>query len=411
MRFLSRDAVVLLLVTACSATTDSSTGRATLPLEPTVRDSAGVTIYEHPADALARAPLITMDSMPLAVFAGDVDDPAQDVSTLVWPMLTASGDLVGFDRAERQLLVLHAATGERSRFGQRGSGPGDLGFVNDILVAPGDTLVLADLSNNRLAIAHPDTGVLREIPIAGFRNHRLVARNGEALLGSRLDLGVFGEFKDGPVNFPIQLAVWHPGDDSVRLAGTVDAGREIMEIRVGPNTRSAISFDLPFGPRTRIARWGDGFLVGRGEGWSIERWDSTGAVTTVLRINAEQPPVTDEMMARYVEGLVEADLRRDSTLSADSLRGRYAARPHADRRSPYISIRTAPDGTIWIRDYAIEGDTTWSATAIAPDGRILGRIVDRVGDPPIAWGDDRLAFKTEDDLGIATITIHHLQFP
>ncbi len=402
-----RTLLLSFLLAACGGGASGGGDRATRPLEPAVRDSAGVTLLEHPADALERAPLITIDSVPLATFAGDVDDPDKDLAKFVWPTFSTGGDLVGFDRDQRQLLVLRVADGRRDRYGRGGAGPGEFAFPTDILATPDDSLLIADASNNRIAFGHAGTGSVREVPRAGFRLYRFVARQGPALLGSAIDASGVGEFRDGgAINVPIKLAVWHPGEDSVRVVKRVDGGTEIVEV----TSRSVMSFDMPFGPHTRIARWDADFLVGRAEDWSIERWDTAGQLTTVLRIGMRQPPVTDAMMEQYVQGLVTEALRRDSTQNADSLRQHFAARPHADRMAPYVSIHTAPRGTIWVRDYALESDSSWSATAIAPDGRILGRIVAAKGALPVAWGDDRLAFKSEDSNGIATITIRRLRF-
>ncbi len=83
---------------------------------------------------------------------------------------------------------------------------------------------------------------------------------------------------------------------------------------------------------------------------------------------------------------------------------------HADSLPAYRDVHVTPDGTMWVTDYPVPGDSGWAATAFTTDGRILGRIVSPTGSAPVALGDDRLAFRTEDELGIATITIRRIHF-
>ena len=84
-----------ILVIACGDPGATTSERATAPLEPSTRDSAGVTIHEHPGNALERAPLIVMDSVPLAVIGGDDED--NDVSSIFTTALLSDGRLAAFD--------------------------------------------------------------------------------------------------------------------------------------------------------------------------------------------------------------------------------------------------------------------------------------------------------------------------
>ena len=70
-----------------------------------------------------------------------------------------------------------------------------------------------------------------------------------------------------------------------------------------------------------------------------------------------------------------------------------------------------PNQVAWLIDYRHAGHAGWAATAFDREGRILGRIVEATGDPPVAIGNDRMAFRTEDDLGIATITVRRIVMP
>ena len=54
-----------------------------------------------------------------------------------------------------------------------------------------------------------------------------------------------------------------------------------------------------------------------------------------------------------------------------------------------------------MRDVTLAGDTTWAYTAVALDGRILGRLTGS-GRAPVAFGDDRVVLRDEDSDGLVT---------
>jgi hypothetical protein len=215
---------------------------------------------------------------------------------------------------------------------------------------------------------------------------------------------------EGRVNMLRHLGFWRFGEDLVVGQFSVPTGPAIW-VRSGPGM---VQYGLGFAPRTTVARWGDGYLVARGERWSLEQWDTSGLAA---RVTIERPlePVTDSLFERYVR--VDVDRMLDNMRragldpDADSAAATVRERGHVEHVAAYGRAHVAPGGIVWVLDYPLPGDTTWAATAVDPAGRIMGRIEARPGNPPIAWGDDRLAFKTEDDLGIATITLHRLQFP
>ena len=84
---------------------------------------------------------------------------------------------------------------------------------------------------------------------------------------------------------------------------------------------------------------------------------------------------------------------------------------HADSLPALGRTLVTPNGTLWVVDYEVPGEDGWAATAFDAEGRIIGRIVESEGAPPVAIGDDRMAFRSEDELGIATITVRRIAWP
>jgi len=407
----------VLLLAACGGTGGSIGDRADKPLEPTVRDSAGVTIYEHPADALDRAPRVSIDSVPLAVFAGDVTDPDRDLSTVVGFTFTAAGQLVGIDRGAGNLVVLDPASDTQRRFGHQGSGPLELGSINNVAIAPGDTILRTDGANARVLFATADQGPVRTVSLAeatGARGSQVLGRTSTgALLARHIGFSFDQVQGTGMRRRPIELGSWRPGQDSLSASFEVPGPLMHEEVQDQGGGRIAVSMMmLPLSTTPAFAALGDDILVARGETWSLERWDTTGALHAVIRVDRPPTVVTPALWERYVDGNIRQMIgRAPQAGDTAGMRGRFLDQDHADTLPAYGRISVTPNGIIWVPDYGFFGEPGWAATAFSADGRILGRIKMESGDAPIAWGDDRVAFRSEDDLGIATITIKRLRMP
>jgi hypothetical protein len=401
------------LLVACTSGSTGAGERATAPLEPATRDSAGVTIHEHGADALERAPLITLVAEPIFEQAGTEESADGDVSSVNGFLFTRSGDLVGFDRQEQQVVVIRADGGPLRRIGQGGEGPGSFGRFGNFLLLGGDTLLFRDGANSRLSIIDPRSGVLGErswasvgrpgTPIGRTGTGEFVFQNFGAMVGP--------DATSGPHREPLRVQSWRAGADSVRDRFT--AGEILMWREVRSSSRGIAvamrSAALTVEPQIGMVR--DRLRIAAGLRWHVDERDLDGNLVSTLRIARPATPLTDPLWNRYADSMVRQRLSFDSTLDAAQLRNDFDAERQFDSLPVLQEMVITPNETLWVIDYLFLGDSTWSATAFDPDGRILGRIVDEAGDPPVAIGNDRMAFRTEDDLGIATITVRRVVMP
>lgn len=412
---LRRPATCALLLAACGGSTTSRSDRATAPLEPTARDSAGVAIHEHAADALERAPVITVDSVPLVEFAGSVDDVAGDVSSLSQFGFTSTGDLVAFDGDARQIVVLPADGTARRVFGRSGAGPGELGGYGALVVTTGDTMIFSDGQNDRLAIISPTEGVVRELSLAGGGGggaSQLIGRtNGGTYYFQRWSVGGAPGQQSGLLRQPVTVQTWRGGPDPVTdrfVGGELPIWREVRAVGRGI---SMMIRDASLTVQPQMRMWGQHLLTASGTRWSLEQRDSAGTPLRSIRINRPARPLTEAVWSSHVEQTLALRLQRDSTIDQATVREQIAAEEHQDSLPVFSRVVVTPNQVAWVEDYRLPGDTGWAATALDLDGRILGRIVEPTGDPPVAFGNDRVAFRTEDEDGIATITVKKVTIP
>lgn len=86
-------------------------------------------------------------------------DPGIDLS-VVGPMAVGSDGAVYVADAQDRVVVLNAA-GELLRvIGRGGEGPGEFGYINDVRVLPGDSLLVLDPMQDRISVFRPNSAVL-----------------------------------------------------------------------------------------------------------------------------------------------------------------------------------------------------------------------------------------------------------
>lgn len=399
-------AVVLLL--ACTRNPGGGgTERATAPLEPTTRDSAGITIREHPAAALARAPQITLEDPPYQVHAGSVDDEGADVSLIGAWTFVGSGDLMGYDRSKDAVVVFPASGGNRWTFGRQGSGPGEFQFVSRFVVS-GDTAFAWDANVRRITPLLAREGILpgeRTVPggDGGFQ--------GRGPQGDLYFLATDWSPEEGATTgyktIGLALRRLDPGADSFTTLGPIGTMEIFREIRQSGPGVAMTGRATYFASMHQLATWGEGLISSSATAWRLDALNRDGALSSSIRVDVPPVELTDVRWEAILQAELAAAVRRDSTADLTEVRRRL----EPDRRPTlptFGQVVTTPNGMAWAIDYRTREQVGWSATAFDREGRILGRIVEASGDPPVAIGNDRMAFRTEDELGIATITVRRI---
>jgi hypothetical protein len=385
-----------------------------------------VEVLQHAS--LDGAPRLLLEEEPLAVIQGSAEDEAADISTIIPTLFLEDGRLVGRDR-QRQVIVVFGADGStREEFGRQGSGPGEYGFVGGIVRSGEGDLLVHDFRNGRLSRFDPATGPGAEYPLAqpiGAGGSQPVGMVG----GKILMYGMNFRSGDTPTPPGVKAVLFDPATDQARRVFTTGpeeqeddgprmitgSGGAVMAVR-------AFSINALEAMPTVFA-WNGQYVVTDANQYQLEWRDTTGALTRRLRVAQQRVPVTDEVWNAYADqmigqitGTVSAGIGvtmmvGGGTPDTAQMRRDMLAQPHADSLPAFERTHVSANGNLWVMDYPVPGRDGWAVTVFAPDGRIIGRIVEPTGDAPVAFGDDRLAFRSEDDLGIATITVRRVVFP
>jgi DNA-binding beta-propeller fold protein YncE len=124
-----------------------------------IRDAGGAPL-EWPADVIiADGRLVVVDSGRPGIFFYDLDGNYQrslPSSDLKRPCAvacdSATNDLWVLDAAEHRIIVFDSSGAMKSRFGTRGSGPGEFNFPAGLAIAPGTSAIVADSMNFRVQL-------------------------------------------------------------------------------------------------------------------------------------------------------------------------------------------------------------------------------------------------------------------
>jgi hypothetical protein len=401
--------VFTIVLAACGGATDrAATGeRSDAPLVPITRDSAGVLIHEHPADVNERAPLIALEPEPLMRFGGE-GEVDLDLSKASGPLFLRDGGVAVF--VDNTVRIYGADGNLVEVIGREGAGPQE--FRRGMLAyGLGDTILVSDDNNARVALVVPGAGVVRTRSVTFSEGDALYAVAGQ-----------FGDddFLLNNVGFALRMDV-APGAMELPI-GRLRRGTDSIEVLTsvqGPVARSTTGGQPrmeQFGSWGRAVLWDDGVAIIPGDRWEINRLSADGRLVARVVAPRSREPLTAAVREANIESRItrlrevaqaSANYGGDTTRSFGFIRDAL----YADSLPHFSTAQSTPGGTLWLSRPSLDPDSTLSYLAIAHDGRVLGRLEGFKHSPPVALGDDRVILRTEDDNGIVTWQVHRLIMP
>jgi hypothetical protein len=418
MRASLRHIVLALLLAGCAGGSGSSADRATAPLEPEVRDSSGVTIYEHPADALERAPLITVDSVPLAVIGGaELED---DVTRLFSVVLLSDGRVAGFDGARGSIRIFGLDGTEQRSIGRTGEGPGEFRSVSMMAVVPGDTLVATDRSTSRITVVAPDSGMIRMLQ-ASLRlegnPYGVGGRLGDGswlMIPNGFIISGMGAPEAGEPLPPVPFGRIAPTGDSDGF-DSLGAVNRPATVTWKTRFRGAESDGAGwrmFEVNESVRPWQGGAAINSATTWEVRVVGPDGRLTSIYRRPGARRPTTPAMK----DSMVAANRRRAEASgsefqSPDDVEFTIRNQPMADSLAAIGSIASSSGRLLWLADPVVAGEPMVGFTALSPDGKLIGRLFVPTGPRVTSFGDERVILRTEDEDGIVRFEVHRLRMP
>jgi hypothetical protein len=290
------------------------------------------------------------------------------------------GRVIVSDRLDKGVVVADFAKGTIVRIGRTGPGPAEYRLPTGLSPMPGDSSLLTDEGNQRIAVIGPDLKIHRSftlmLPGIGFP------------MGARA--------VDSRGRYILQIPGWishMPGDTIlvVRFDSRSQRVDTLARIKGSTPRRNTMTPGMPYVLFAAQDVWNvtpEGRLaVVRSGDYHVDWREPDGRVSSGPSIPFERRPVTmDDRMAhtrRFMENSSISGKNSDGGLSPlpaemleeKAIRDVAETQEHADVHPPFTEVTplVGPDGSIWVeRDVPLGAPQTWDV--IGPTGSLAGRV-------------------------------------
>lgn len=384
-----RTAPPLVFMLAAALLSACAGGDTAAPTFTTV-DSAGVSIVEH-------GPLPDRTAFVLGepLFRHGWRDGDFQFTRLFAAALMSDGRVAAGDLATGDLVMLSATGALDTILGGKGEGPAEFGSLMSIHVLSGDTLLIEDDGNMRLAYFH-DGRVARTVQFEGFASFmsRAIGIVDGTLIGEPT---AYRPFFDEPwLSMPIvrQPSTGEPVDTLIMYDFVAQA------IQDQPNN--------PFRPRGSVGISGSDLLLARGDHPQVRVVDTrTGELTRVVRWSETPPQMTDEFWDLFAEPRLA---RVDPSEAAEARTELAAMRPLAEGDLPVIgSVWGDPLGRTWVGQYHWGFTLPNRLKVFGPRGEWLGFVDLPAHVQILEITEDRILGIETDDFDVQAIAVWELE--
>jgi len=382
------------------------------PDRPTVHvsDSTGVSLVTHSSTARPRG-VWAVEDRPIVDIGGDPDGDLYDVR---FPRLLSGGRLLFYNGGTCEIRTFDFDGAELTRFGRCGNGPAEFDQVRGVWPWRGDSLLVSDQLQGRLAWYGPNGGLGRSIlpgqlaglPVSrpiGVTDGRLIVRSN---LYSPPSIGLTRrEFRLASFGLDVEIAT----DLGVFPDGWYDIYQFQGQMFVEP---------LIFSSRSAVAVGGGLVFVGLTDDYEVRAYSVRGNLTRIIRRDVEATSPSRE----DVEWLLRRRLRQvESEEQRRLVRQAYRERKYADRfpgfgvpEWPGPSERAGPSlivddmGYLWVFDYYRPGGYANQWTIFDSNGRLAASAVLPAGFVPSHINGDLVAGVWTDSLDLAHVQVYRL---
>jgi hypothetical protein len=348
------------------------------------RDSAGVRIVENPARTTfpVNLHLGTHAMLDVGGLQPNPDDEFDGHQGYLRAARLSDGGLAVIDVHRIQYFN---ARGQRIRIvGRQGAGPADFGYLDAICSTRGDTVVVSDSRNNRLAVVAPGGHVVHTLPLGG--------RSVEAPVDICFNDGTLLLQTSPPV---AAGAVQTVHDSRVRLDGSPVNSLGVF---------AATPFDFVTMIQSTAVAAGGRFYIGNVASSEISVYGIDGRLISQVR-SADRP---HRISGAEVERRLAATFRSQQQLIA-----RARSMSHATNWPAFARVEVDARQRIWVEDYQIIDPALDAWSVFDAGGTLIGRLVVPLpaakNERPmevIAFGHDDVLVRRSDDDGAQHLTVY-----
>jgi hypothetical protein len=358
------------------------------PADPRSRDSAGIRIVENPS---RRTAPVAFRLGQVAFDVGGLDtNQDNEFNPRQGQMRAAVMSSGHFAVTDVNRIHIFDETGKRLRIvGRSGRGPEEFGNIVSICRARGDTLVVGDAPNGRVAILDSAGRFVRTIPTIAH-------------------------------GYPAFDACFDDGSFLLETIHSTPAAAMHLWTRVSLDGKTAIASDTVRAARYDLATEREAIAAARGSEIlfsdavesEIQVRSSAGTLVALIRTDDPPRPITDESFEAEWR---KARSRRMTPAQVDEAWTRARHMPHPATWPAWGRFHVDAERRIWIQDYVMNMHITrhgWSV--LSPDGRLLGRLempqpLPDESPEVIGFGSDLMLLRRRDSDGALHVTGYRIE--
>ena len=375
----------------------------------TIRDSAGIAIVENPEAGLweAGGGWTVSEVLRIGTSGADADYQFGQITGIAE---LADGRIAVFDTQGQEMRLYSADGAYLQTIGGPGSGPGEFGLgAGPILVGPGDTLVVPDVTNQRVNRFAPDGEPLGSFPLnfaSGIPMAWLDTQGGEIVTQMRA-MAFPGQARPTSENAGNDVLVRRRTDGTVIDTALVVKSGGTFQLGDGAGS---IEF---FAPEPVWALTEDGVMYGVTDDYRFFVYGPDGALARIISRPFESRAVAGEDQQYLIDAM--ARIWEDFGVPPPAIEQLRGTIGFAETYPAYALLRGGPEGSIWVqrlRDLGamtVEerenfnpmlgfGSPTWDV--FDAEGRYMGRVEMPDRFQPIRFEDDRIYGVWTDDLDV-----------
>ena len=363
----------------------------------TVRDSAGVIIFENPRPAPGSRLGWRVGRVPsLSIGTREGDEPyllygVEDATRL------GGGRIAVANSASGEIRVFAPDGTHLASWGGIGEGPGEFAQWDPEAVSawPGDSVIAAAWWRGRIEVfdaegRHGRTATLAE----GRFSFADLLPGGTIVAKPSLLIGIpFGAADGTLARREEEFALVGSGGELHVSLGT-HAGEEWF---VSPSSPSARPH--PFGRSVLAAAWGDLAIVTANDRYEVRAYSTDGRLARIVRRDHDLRTPTQAELDNWVQDRY-GDLpeeRRERMLA--QMEGITAV----EHYPAFSAVHSDPHGYLWVRDYNLPGQDRNLWTVFDLEGRVLGFVEMPFEAEVYEIGADYILGGTEDEMGVERV--------
>lgn len=372
-----------------------------------VRDSAGIEIIEHPADAFEAAAI--WNTAPAIITMSKMESEEATLTRVTGAKRLSDGRfvVVDFDNTASQPMLFAADGSFERRLGGPGSGPGEFRFASIQAILPGDTIVFYDSDALRLT---------RMLPSGTVVNTQTLGSAGIMAVGA--PTGRLGDGRMVSVPFPMEDTASGRGrlfrqrlpviriDPTQQTIDTLTFGvpgpeMYMASMSFGEESGSFPS-PVPYGRTSRLIPAGDRILVADDESPDVVSYGLPWHPVRISRFARPRRAVTTADQEGYVAARrAEVERLANRPTQVKELFIKLAKESqYPDSMGYYASASLAADSALWLAEMRPMQDSIPTYVVIGSDGRLRARVT-LPANSRLMWADaDQvlLVLRDEDDV-------------